>query len=697
MISGQAAKDLPGRPPTLADALPLLPGVIRKPDGGLQISAAAEHRSSLIVNSADVTDPATGQFGLTVPIDIVDTMNVYQTPFLAEYGRFTGGLVSVETRRGGDKWNWEVNDPFPDFFIRSWRLRGLRDATPRINADGPLIRGKLYFSEGLEYEVRKTEVYTLPFPNDLRRSSGVNSFAQLDWITSQKNLLTVTLHVAPQRLEFVNLDYFNPQAVTPDAATHNYTGTIGDKLTLFGGMLDSTFSATQFGARVWSHGDQDMVITPYGNSGNYFTRMDRTATRYGFAPSYTFPTLKRLGAHTFKIGFYSAQSSNHGSRSEHPIDILDRQFRLTEQILFFPGRSYGLADTENAAYGQDHWSLSSRLAIDLGVRVESQEVSGSYRFAPRMGIAWTPLARTGTVVRAGFGFFYDHVPLNVYSFNHYPAQVLTFYDPATGDITGGPYFYGNALTQVNTRARFVFRNQAPGNFSPQSATGSMQVEQPLTRSVRLRVGYLHNQAAGLVLMDTEAPDPVTGVGANELIGSGQSRYHQVEVTTRVRLGDTRRLFFSYVHSTARGDLNDFNNYLGSFPLPIIRPNQFGNLPGNIPNRFLMWGTVALPAKFQISPVMEYRNGFPYFTLDEAQNYAGVPNAHCYPNFLSLDARLAKDFQVTPKYGVRLAVSGFNLTNHFNPEAFHNNTADTAYGVFFGQRQRRFTLDFDVLF
>jgi hypothetical protein len=89
------------------------PGVVRSPGGGLVISAAGEHPSALIVNSADVTDPATGQFGLTVPIDSVETLNVYQAPFQAEYGRFTAGLVSVETRRGGDKWKWELNDPFP--------------------------------------------------------------------------------------------------------------------------------------------------------------------------------------------------------------------------------------------------------------------------------------------------------------------------------------------------------------------------------------------------------------------------------------------------------------------------------------------------------------------------------------------------------------------------------------------------------
>jgi hypothetical protein len=53
--------------------------------------------------------------------------------------------------------------------------------------------------------------------------------------------------------------------------------------------------------------------------------------------------------------------------------------------------------------------------------------------------------------------------------------------------------------------------------------------------------------------------------------------------------------------------------------------------------------------------------------------------------------------LNPKYSVRLSVSGFNLSNHFNPEALHWNTADPAYGLFWGQRGRRLTVDFDVLF
>ncbi|HEX8184161.1 MAG TPA: carboxypeptidase regulatory-like domain-containing protein, partial [Blastocatellia bacterium] len=91
-------KDIPNKPGTVADTLPLIPGVVRSAQGEIKISGSGEHRSALVVNSADVTDPATGQFGVTVPVDSVETISVFKTPYLAQYGRFTAGVVSVETR-----------------------------------------------------------------------------------------------------------------------------------------------------------------------------------------------------------------------------------------------------------------------------------------------------------------------------------------------------------------------------------------------------------------------------------------------------------------------------------------------------------------------------------------------------------------------------------------------------------------------
>lgn len=697
-VQPAVAKELPGRPPTVSDVLPLTPGISRSPQGGLNISGSGEQRSALIVNSADVTDPATGQFGTTIPIDSVQSVNVLQTPYQAEYGRFTSALVSVETKRGGDKWKADVNDPFPDFRIRSYHMRGIRDATPRLNFEGPLISNKLYLLEGVEYEVRKTEVITLPFPQNQQLKQGFNSFTQLDYILSSSQLLTATLHVAPTQLESVNLSTFNPKPSAPDASLHNYNGTVSHHWTFaHNDLLESTFSYTRFIAEVWGHGPLDLTITPSGNLGNYFAQQNRDSSRVSFASTYSMHAIEAAGEHHIKAGAYFAPSTESGQITERPFNVVDAAGNLLERVSFTGGMPVLRRDLEIAFFVQDHWLITPKFAIDAGLRSESQELSETLRLAPRAGFAWTPLGDKGPTIRSGIGLFYDRVPLDVYSFPQYPEQVVTTYDSA-GNVIAGPFAYLNVLGQVTSKNPYTFHEQAAGDFSPRSTTWSFQVEQPVASWLKMKAAYVQNVSAGLIILHPFAPAAGSTTGSMLMTGDGQSRYHQLEVSGRLRLkGESRQLFFSYVKSLARGDLNDFSNYLGSFPQPIIRPNLFGNLPADLPNRFLMWGLIHLPWKFQIAPIFEWRSGFPYSVVDQYQNYVGIPDSHRFPNFLSLDARISKDFKINPKYSVRISVSSNNVTNHFNPDSVYSNTDASLYGQFLGQHKRRFMADFDFLF
>jgi hypothetical protein len=127
---------------------------------------------------------------------------------------------------------------------------------------------------------------------------------------------------------------------------------------------------------------------------------------------------------------------------------------------------------------------------------------------------------------------------------------------------------------------------------------------------------------------------------------------------------------------------------------------YSNFPADLPNRFLMWGRLNAPfQRLQILPIVEYRNGFPYARLDALQDYVGIPNSSTtrFPKFFSADARFMRDFKVSPKYTLRLSVTGFNLTNHFNALAVHANVTDPQVGVFFGNYHRRYRGDFEVVF
>jgi len=118
--------------------------------------------------------------------------------------------------------------------------------------------------------------------------------------------------------------------------------------------------------------------------------------------------------------------------------------------------------------------------------------------------------------------------------------------------------------------------------------------------------------------------------------------------------------------------------------------------GNIPHRVLAWGVWRLGEKWRIAPVIEYRTGYPYTAVTEAQDYAGPPNSRRFPRFFSLDFRISRDIRYR-KHMFRVSFSLFNLTNHFNPDSVRLNTADPQFGEFLGQHKRRFRLDFDFLF
>lgn len=687
------AEDTPLRPATLVDALPLIPGIVRGPDGSVRIAGFGEDHSVLLVNSVDVTDPATGGFGLSVPIDSVQTIEVSEMPYLAEYGRFTAGVVAADTRRGGEKWGYSLNDPFPDFFIRSGHLDGVRDAAPRFNLSGPIVANRLYFLEGVEYLLDKQEVRTLPFAQSLSTSKAINSFTQFDAILSANQTLTGSFHFAPHSQQYAGLDYFNPQPVTPNADFHETTGTLTDRLAIGGGLLQSTVSNRVVSSGITAQGTADMVLAPAGNLGNYFSQESRRANRFEWIEEWTPHTFHFAGQHTLKFGSVLGHSENVGHFYARPVLIDDAGGNLRQQITFSGAGAFDLADMEPAVFAQDHWVLNSHLAIDAGLRLEAQTITYTTRAAPRAGFEWTPDVGK-TVVRGGIGVFYDSVPLDVYAFNSYPEQTITTYNSSGPPVV---VQYINLTAQAaQSHFPFIDSAQKSGNFAPYSVAWNVAFERAVNRFLLLRVKYLESREQNTITLQ---PEVVQNQNAFVLGASGSAHTRQAEFTARIGAASNRQFFFSYVRQYAHGDISDANSYLGNYPFPVVRDSLTASLPSEIPNRFLLWGSYAFPRKILVTPHVEFRNGFPYQPTDVFQQYvaASYGPQYRFPRYFSLDLRVSKDIQVDAKHAVRLSGTVRNLTNHFNPLEVHSNIADPQYGVFFGNNGRRAVLDFDVLF
>ena len=213
------------------DALPLVPGVVRGPDGLLNMKGARANQSALTVNSANIHDSGlTGEGAINLPLEAVQSVEVVTNPYAPEYGQFTGAVTTVQTRSGGDKFNVNTQSIVPRLRRRGGSFVGIAAFTPRVTFSGPLIKDKLKFMQSFEYRFIRTPVDNLP---PLKRDSDLESFdsvSQLDWDINDRHHLATTFSLFPQKLRYVGLNTFNSQEVTPELQAARLP--LGDKRAL---------------------------------------------------------------------------------------------------------------------------------------------------------------------------------------------------------------------------------------------------------------------------------------------------------------------------------------------------------------------------------------------------------------------------------------------------------------------------------
>ncbi|MEO0249899.1 MAG: carboxypeptidase regulatory-like domain-containing protein, partial [candidate division WOR-3 bacterium] len=250
------------------EALPMLPGIVRGPDGMLNIKGARSGQTGLLVNSTNVTDPVTGDYAISLPLEAVQSVTVLSNPYSAEYGKFSGAVTSVSTRSGGDKWRLLFTNFIPRLRRREdsqgkTHIVGLSSLTPRLVVTGPLIQNRLTISQSFEYKFVRTRIPSLP---DLRNDTVLetfDSFTQLDYKLNNHNTLQAIASIFPQNSSFVNLNTFNEMEVTPNFRQRGFFISLSARSIVgHGGLFESNFSVKRFNAFVFP-----ALVRPSGPQG----------------------------------------------------------------------------------------------------------------------------------------------------------------------------------------------------------------------------------------------------------------------------------------------------------------------------------------------------------------------------------------------------------------------------------------------
>lgn len=323
-IGESTVEHLPNRNERFEDLLPLVPGVVRGPSGRINMKGAHASENGSLVNSADVTDPATGEAAINIPIDVVSAVQVLSTPYEPEYGKFTGAVSNVETRPGDfDKFHMSAQNLLPRLRREDGSIMGIAAVSPRFTFSGPIVKDRVAFTESLEYRYERNPVYSLPALQRDTKSEKFDSYTQIDINISKHQTATASFAVFPQKFEYYGLNTFAPQASTPDLHERGYQAYMQHRyFTDSGDLLTSQFNYRTFDADLFPRSDAPYELLIETTEGGFFNRQHRATARTEWEEVFESHPHHFFGSHQLNAGLDFSHSSYDGRQAFSPVEII---------------------------------------------------------------------------------------------------------------------------------------------------------------------------------------------------------------------------------------------------------------------------------------------------------------------------------------------------------------------------------------
>ena len=429
-----------------------------------------------------------------------------------------------------------------------------------------------------------------------------------------------------------------------------------------------------------------------------------------------------------------------------------------------------------AFYVQDDWKVTPRFTLNLGVRYDvdygfvdhahaaenraylalkiigspwARKVVGDDKnnFSPRIGFAWDVRGNARSVVRGGYGMYYDQSFLNVPLFavqQANPEIYATFLNDGDNlSINSPPPSIPRPLNNPLSGSRG--RMLDPDFESPYTQQWNLGYAQEIGRNMSLELDYVHilglheftgfdiNPRIGpLINAQRSSSNPPRIMAAQfaahaaELTAAfgtptpfgritvaqsdGRSRYDAFTASFKKRYANKYQLNAHYTLSKAQawfGAIGDF----GLQPQNLFNkwdPINFGPTAEDERHRFVLSGIFDLPMGFQVAPIFQLASARPYsifpscgcdinkdgVTNDRESVNPGVDDQHKLPpntlrgdSFSQLNVRVSKFFKWGENKKLGLFFEAFNVFNTGNyGNQFQNTTGTPDFGKpinFFG--------------